>query len=112
MRQITQQASLAFAEGRNFKSWNTEITNVMIWSWFISMFLHWNRILTLEGDTLTLDSCGYKTNVTKERLNWVLEAFNLWRIQQKKWVWYFIPKDFPLAPEKEFKNWMTLKINS
>jgi len=82
MRQITQQASLAFAEGRNFKSWNTQVS---IWI----------------GEK-------WKIHSTKERLNWILDAFNLWKIFQKKGVWFYEVNEIATL----FKDWMTLKIKS
>jgi len=111
MRQITHQASLAFAERRNFKLWNTEVDVYTLWdSKQINFYLFGNVIASLnEHWKLFLDSCGYKTQVTKERLNWVLDAFELGRIYQKKGVWYHEDKD---GLNKEFKDWMTLKINS
>ncbi len=63
------------------------------------MYLHWHQIATLWDDwTLELDTCGRKTNVTKERMNWILEEFDLWYIFQKNFEWYYMNKKWEWVP--------------
>ena len=84
MRTITQQSINAFNNAKRFKKANMEVEvlpNVTI------LKLHNNAIAYRYNDperTLTIDSCGWFSNTTKERLN-ALEGVN---IQQKNFVWY------------------------
>ena len=96
MRNITREAVEAFSVWDYFKKQNMLINNE--WDWairIIKMYLHWNLIAQLEVNPYTKDNlyiydCGYKTQTTKERLNWLLEYFELWELRQKKWQWYYI----------------------
>lgn len=84
MRKITKAAINAFMNAQAYKSSNTEVKilpNVTV------LILHDNEIAYKYNDpaqTLSITNAGWKSNVTKERLN----ALPGVRIQQKKGVWY------------------------
>ena len=52
--------------------------------------LHGNTIATRTKDgRVYIDSCGWFTVTTKDRLNYLLERLNgNLRISQKNWLWY------------------------
>lgn len=84
MRKISQQATAAFLNAEPFKGSNTEVKvlpNVTV------LVLHGNEIAYKYNDpeqTLSITNAGWKSNVTKERLN----ALPNVSISQKKGVWY------------------------
>ena len=84
MRQITQQSVNAFLNAKKFKKQNMKVEvlpNVTI------LKLHGNSIAYRYNDpqrTLTIDSCGWFSNTTKERLN----ALPNVSIYQKDYVWF------------------------
>lgn len=58
------------------------------------MKLHGNTIASVDGSQLTLNDCGWQTTTTKERLNGLLNEFNLsYRISQVKGQWYLLSTD-------------------
>ena len=60
----------------------------------VALYLHNNMIALLSGNELMINHQGWQTNTTKERLNGVLDAFNLPRLSQKKGVWYIGAEEF------------------
>lgn len=84
MRKITNNAVNAFMQAKSFSEGNTTVRvlpNVTILSLF------GNDIAYRYNDpekTLSINSCGYKTATTKERLN-AIEGVN---IQPKAGKWY------------------------
>jgi len=84
MRNITEQAIVAFYSANKFKVSNTQIIvkdNVTI------MLLHGNEIAYRYNDpehTVSIRDAGWASNTTKERLN----GLNGVHIQQKKGQWY------------------------
>ena len=92
MRQITEQAVLAFKEGRNFNKSNTTVnTNYVTSSGrpIVELSLYGNLIARTVEDQhgnreLSINDGGWQTVTTKERLN-ALPGVN---IQQKDWQWY------------------------
>ena len=90
MRQITEQSINAFMNAKRFKKQNTIVEvlpNVTV------LKLHNNAIAYRYNDperTLTIDSCGWFSNTTKERLN----ALPNVSIQQKNFVWYLNGKEW------------------
>ena len=96
MRQITKLAVENFFKGEDFSKANTKV-----WSGYecstklISrLLLHDNEIATrTEGrNTILIDTCGWISHTTKERLNGVLDYLGLERIQQKNFKWYLMGK--------------------
>lgn len=91
MRAITQQSIEAFVNGMPFNKANMKVeingNNVFL-------YLHGNMIANREGEKLFLTTCGWETNTTKERLNGVLSAYNLPKINQSKGIWYIDKQEF------------------
>jgi hypothetical protein len=82
MRKITKDAIRAYEKGEEFKRDNTQVIVESVWTYLV---LHGHRIAgscIFNGDWV--DTCGHKTNTTKERLNG-LKGVN---IHQKNFVWY------------------------
>jgi len=90
MRQITQQSVNAFMNAEKFKKQNMSVEvlpNVTI------LKLHGNAIAYRYNDpqrTLMIDSCGWFTPTTKERLN-ALEGVNIY---QKSFKWFLNGKEW------------------
>ena len=84
MRKITKQSIDAFYNAKPFKKQNMQVEvlpNVTI------LKLHNNAIAYRYNDperTLSIDSCGWFTPTTKERLN-ALKGVNIY---QKNFKWY------------------------
>jgi len=87
-RKITQQATEAFLNGKNFGASNTTVVTEEGYSY---LYLFGNNI-AIKSDTggIAIRNCGYKTNTTKERLN----ALPGVSIQQKAGVWYLNGKEW------------------
>lgn len=88
MKKITKESVNALVKWDNYKKDNTE---VITYSYGVSeMYLHWNLVATLshKEHKLSVTDAGWKTNTTKERLNWILEYFELWYLKQIKGEWY------------------------
>lgn len=90
MRQITQDSVKAFMNAKTFNRQNMSVEvlpNVTI------LKLHNNAIAYRYNDphnTLSIDSCGWFTPTTKERLN----ALPNVSIQQKNFVWFLNGKEW------------------
>ena len=101
MRNITEKAVNALFNNRNFKLSNTEVE---AFNNISTMYLHWNRIATLNHNTnvLEISTAGWETTTTKERLNWVLSR--IWKyIKQRVFEWkVFSNSEYPTT-KKEFK---------
>lgn len=94
MRQITAETNYAVQHKENFSKSNMIVRydkeqNIS------DVFLHGNRIAKYDYSTqlLELSTCGWETNTTKDRLNGLLDLFNLGYIHQKDYVWYYTDKD-------------------
>jgi hypothetical protein len=98
MRKITQEATQAFWAGYRFKKDNTEVVrndNV------IKFYLYGHCIAKkIIGDGLYLSHCGWKRNITKERLNGILSSYRSAWIYQKDFQWYLVKN----GKEIEFKD--------
>lgn len=90
MRKITRESIDAFMNGKPFGKSNTSVVvlpNVTI------LTLFGNKIAYRYNDpqrTLAITNCGWKSNVTKERLN-ALEGVSIY---QKYGVWYLNGKEW------------------
>ena len=90
MRKITQQAIAAFESFKDFKSGNTKVEAFNMEDFKMAkLFLHNNCIAELVEHTngkktLVLNSCGWKTTTTKERLNGIFGI----QVNQKNYSWY------------------------
>ena len=106
MKQITSSAVEALQNQHDFNLDNTRVGTINDWALTITkMFLHGNLIAEYTTQVFTKNdlfiySAWWETNTTKERLNWILEYFNLGKIRQIKRQWYLIDGDF-----KEEFNW-------
>ena len=79
MRKITFEAQDAFWNDRNFKKDNTVVKNGVC-------FLHDTKIALIKDDCIIINSGGYRTNTTKERLNGILLSVGYIIVQEKnKW---------------------------
>lgn len=56
-------------------------------NWFV-VRLHGNEIARYDGKTLEIDSCGYYTLTTTNRLNGILYAFSIGYINRKNGSFY------------------------
>lgn len=79
MRKITNEAQKAFWDNGYFKKYNTIVLNG-------TMTLHRTMIAVWGDGVLTLNSGGYRTLTTKERLNGVLSRMG-YQIRQRKGEW-------------------------
>lgn len=106
MRNITEQVTRAFFEGRNFKLSNTEVhadcTGVYLKLWG-------NLIAKRVNQRISISLAGYNTVTTRERLNGILENFNK-RITTKKGIAFIIDKN--TNESEEFPNDDKLRIIS
>jgi len=86
-RKITMDSVNAFLAGKEFHRENMAVnTNSDV----TYLRLHGNTIATRTKDgRVYIDSCGWFTVTTKDRLNYLLERLNgNLRISQKNWLWY------------------------
>ena len=86
MRKVTRTIARAFFSGDSESCGNTRTDGKSVW-------LHGNKIAFKDEDgNLHITNAGYETNVTKERLNGLLELgvfrFPVPRIFQRKFRWY------------------------
>jgi hypothetical protein len=64
-------------------------------------------IVTLEGDTVTLNSGGWETVTTKRKMNQASNQFGLgFGVFQKEWVWFV---DLPNGETVKFVDGMSFK---
>ena len=68
MRNITSESIDAFLGEKNYKNGNTRVINTGV---TVELRLHGSMIAykMLGSTVIHIQNCGYKTNVTKERLN-------------------------------------------
>lgn len=100
MRKITRESCHAFKNQTNYRLDNSEVVTKEDDTCILTRYyLHWNKIATLYNrkkdnkKQLYITNCGYETNVTKERLNWILDEFQLGGIHQKNFTRYIETKD-------------------
>ena len=92
-KKITMDSVHAFLISKEFRRENMEVntngdvTYLRLWG---------NTIATKTKDgRIYIDSCGWFTNTTKERLNYLLQLLNgNYRINQKNWLWYINGKQW------------------
>ena len=89
MRKITKESTKAFAWMFRFNKSNTYVDYWL--NGHMYYYLHNNLIWDYDGKNckLTISDAWRQTKTTKERLNWILDAFgiNAW-IYQKDWHRY------------------------
>lgn len=108
MRKITTEASKAFYYGEEYRKDNTIVTTHCVNT---EMALHGNTIANVNqrGGALTISDAGWRTNTTKERLNGILNTYNLGGLKQQKGVWWLIPTQ---GSAIEWKGEHTFNINN
>lgn len=82
MRKISRDSVSSFLSGRAYRGGNVETAKGFY-------MLHGNTIASMDAHgTIFLNDCGWRTNVTKERLNAILKlAGTPYRIIQRKHGW-------------------------
>ena len=95
MKAITKKSVQAFVEAVNFRESNTRVEvvgNNVFFYLFDNMIAH--QGFDDKGWFLYITTCGYNTNTTKERLNGILQAFDLGYINQKNFKWFLNSEPF------------------
>ena len=85
MKLITQEMVQAIKDRKNFRKDNT---TVEIFNGTAFVYLFGNNIAQVSDKEVFISTCGWETKTTMERLNGILSAHGLDRINQKKFVWY------------------------
>lgn len=110
MRTITREAVKKFLNEENFRKDNTEV-----WTGYgfstqrvSSLLLHRNEIATKIDNTIKINSCGWFSTTTKERLNGLLRSLGRIGINQKNFKWYLDGKEWngkevTLLPNNEWE---------
>ncbi len=86
---ITVDSVRAFVIGKPFRRENMEV--VVDRDDNVYLKLHGNTIAyrSNKDGKVSISNCGWETNTTKMRLNYVLEVYNSpFKIRQKNWIWY------------------------
>lgn len=89
MRLITMEMSDAVHSRLDYKKSNTEV--IIDNNSNASVYLFENKIIQTDGEEVTYDSCGWKTNIAKERLNGLMPKG--YTIIQRKSEWYISRND-------------------
>jgi hypothetical protein len=87
MRKIESQMNAAITNSKDWKSGNTEVTNIDGVSY---VYLHGNKIAEVGNSFIRLFDGGWQSNTTKSRLNALLSAHGLpgESVFQKKFEWF------------------------
>lgn len=90
MRIIERQMNQAIMNCQDWKNDNTKVVYSPERD-ASYVYLHGNHIATILETSISLYTCGYKTNTTKSRLNAILsEHGNGARIVQSNYEWFVI----------------------
>ena len=83
MRKVTEQVIKAFLDSEYNACGNTSTDGQSLW-------LHGHKIARKTDEGIEINNCGYQTNVTKERLNGILDLSGKGiHIFQKNFKWKF-----------------------
>ena len=85
MRTIEKNMIRAIKNKKNFNDSNTKVTHE---NEETIIRLYGNRIATIKGNELSVQSAGWETNTTKSRLNAILSHFNKPQISLKNFCWF------------------------
>jgi len=87
MRKIERMMNQAITDKVDWKSANTEVTNIDGVSF---VFLHGNKIAEVGDNFVRLFDGGWQTVTTKSRLNAILQCHGLPGecVFQKQWTWF------------------------
>jgi hypothetical protein len=89
MRKISEEACLAFNKNEQFYKDNTHIT---VDDNIVKLYLHGNCIAKkdlLNNNKLEIQTAGWFTSTTKERLNTLLRLNNLGTVYQRGTQWFY-----------------------
>ena len=100
MRKIESQMNAAITAKSDWKSANTEVTNIDGVSF---VFLHGNKIAEVGDNFVRLFDGGWQSVTTKSRLNAILQGHGLPGecVFQKNWTWFLRSKwgtEFSVIP--------------
>ena len=87
MRKITIESVDAFAHGDNLSKQNMVIETIRQPHLITTeMYLHGNLIACINqlSGKITINDAGWQTTTTKERLNGILDYYNLGKLYQKQ----------------------------
>jgi len=87
MRKIESQMNAAITNSKDWKSGNTEVTNIDGVSY---VYLHGNKIAEVGDRFIRLFDGGWQSNTTKSRLNAILQVHGLpgESVFQKAYTWF------------------------
>ena len=87
MRKIERQMCDAIANGKDWKSGNTQVVTINDVAW---VYLHDNHIATVYDDSVEVFDGGWQSNTTKSRLNAICNTFCISGegIFQHKFEWF------------------------
>ena len=107
---ITEDSANAFRNQRRFRRSNTVVKNEVAWT--TAMYLFGNIIARYNPreNKLWVNTCWRTTTTTKERLNWILEKFNAWKIRQRDYVWYYVDR-LGNTYTMSINHWMFIDLN-
>jgi hypothetical protein len=91
MRKIESQM-IAAIKAR--KDWQNGNTSVHVEDNYITVRLHEYKIAEVKEKEIILDSCGWRSKITKSRLNAILDHYNKSRIYQEDFVWMYRNEEF------------------
>ena len=97
---ITDKTCEAFRNTKPIRISNSEVKIEPSGNAYYRLFGNLIALYSPRAKELTIRDCGWQTQTTKERLNWILLEFGLWRIVQEKWIWYYANQDW-----KKKRNW-------
>ena len=101
---ITMDSVYAFVIGKPFRRQNMEVTAN---DNGVYLKLHGNVIAgrNRENGAVFISNCGWFTNTTKMRLNYLLYAYNSpLKITQKNWIWYLGKDQWDGSSTNIFEN--------
>jgi len=88
VRKIERQMCDAIANGRDWKSGNTQVITINDVAW---VYLHGNHIATVTDNSVSVYDGGWQSVTTKSRLNAILHGFcnsGTDRVYQRQHIWY------------------------
>src|SRR5210317_2090047 len=100
MRKIERQMCDAIANGKDWKSGNTQVITINDVAW---VYLHGNHIATVYDDSVEVYDGGWQSNTTKSRLNALINGLcngRMFGIFQRNFDWYI--RDGVVTTEFEY----------
>ena len=88
MRKIERQMCDAIANGKDWKSGNTQVITINDVAW---VYLHGNHIATVTDNSVSVYDGGWQSVTTKSRLNAILHGFcnsGTDGVYQRQHIWY------------------------